>query len=323
MAVRHRPGYDAHRPGHGDLRAMFTVSGLAADALGPFLAEDFRRTFGPSEAALAEGLETAARLSMECIGLTDALYHNVEHTMLVTLVGRDIMRGRYLLKKTTPLDWVHVLIACLYHDIGYVRGILNGDRPPSFVADMKGNMVTLPKGASDVALTPYHVDRSKLFVLERLGGSGALLDAERIARAIEYTRFPPGAKPTRENEDGNLVRAADFIGQLGDPSYLRKAFALYCEFRETGVSEQLGYTSAADVIDRYPDFFWTSISPHLDLAMRYLGVTVDGRAWIARLDSNVLAAERGRTVLPHDTMATPPGPVVVQEVARPRRSRAR
>lgn len=280
---------------------MFTVSDLAADALGPFLADDFRRTFGNSEIPLAERIETAARLAMECIGITDAPYHNVEHTMMVTLCARDIMRGRYLLKHTTPADWVHVLIASLYHDIGYVRGILNDDRPPFYVATMEGTTVELPKGASDVWLTPYHVDRSKIFVLERLKESTAV-DAQRIAEAIECTRFPSQTdRPL--SEEGILVRAADLIGQLGDPSHLRKAFALFCEFREIGLDQKLGYTSAADVIERYPDFFWKSISPHLGLAMRYLSVTVDGRSWIARLDSNVFAAERGRTTINADQAA--------------------
>lgn len=275
---------------------MFTVSELAADALGPFLADDFRRIFGKSEAPLAEAIETAARLAMECIGITDAPYHNVEHTMMVTLCARDILRGRYLLKRTTAADWLHVLMSCLYHDIGFVRGILTDDRPPSYVTTMNGDRVELPKGASDVWLNPYHVDRSKRFVLERLGGSASVVDAERIAASIECTRFPSDLeRPV--SEEGALVRAADLIGQLGDPAYLRKAFALFCEFREIGVDKALGYTSAADVIERYPDFFWKTISPHLGLAIRYLSVTDNGRGWIARLDSNVFAAERGRTTL--------------------------
>jgi hypothetical protein len=278
---------------------MFTVSELAADALGPFLAEDFRRTFGRSEGPLAEGMETAARLALECIGLTDAPYHNVEHTMMVTMVARDIMRGRYLLKRTTPLDWVHVIISCLYHDIGYVRGVLNDDRPPSYVANLAGDMVELPRGATDAWLTPYHVDRSKIFVLERLSESGSFIDAQRIADAIECTRFPAVENPDIP-ECGSLTRAADLIGQLGDPAYLRKAFALFCEFREIGLDVKLGYTSPADVVDRYPDFFMKSIAPHIQLALRYLGVTAEGRAWIARLDSNVFAAEKGRTTLHAD-----------------------
>jgi hypothetical protein len=39
-----------------------------------------------------------------------------------------------------------------------------------------------------------------------------------------------------------LVRAADLIGQL----YLRKHTALFDEFRETGMSNKLGYNSVAD-----------------------------------------------------------------------------
>jgi hypothetical protein len=277
------------------MRRVFTVSELAADALGPFLANDFRRVFGNSEAPLAEAIETAARLAMECIGITDAPYHNVEHTMMVTLCARDILRGRYLLKRTTSAEWLQVLMACLYHDIGFVRGVLTDDRPPYYVATMSGDKVELPRGASDAWLNPYHVDRSKVFVLERLGGS-AMVDADRIAAAIECTRFPSDIE-VPATEEGALVRAADLIGQLGDPSYLRKAFALFCEFRETGVDKKLGYTSASDVVERYPDFFWKTISPHLGLALRYLSVTDNGRGWIARLDSNVLAAERGRTTL--------------------------
>jgi len=48
----------------------------------------------------------------------------VEHTFLVTLVGLDIMRGRSLSERIAPDEFNHVLIACLLHDIGYVRGIL-------------------------------------------------------------------------------------------------------------------------------------------------------------------------------------------------------
>ena len=47
----------------------------------------------------------------------------VEHTLLVTLVGRDILRGRILTERLEPDDYVHVIVGCLLHDIGYVRGI--------------------------------------------------------------------------------------------------------------------------------------------------------------------------------------------------------
>src|SRR5436190_22722627 len=65
----------------------------------------YERSFGSSHARLAELIPFAARLALECIGNSDALYHNVEHTMLVTLAGHEIFKGRALLKPSTPADY--------------------------------------------------------------------------------------------------------------------------------------------------------------------------------------------------------------------------
>ena len=61
----------------------------------------------------------------------------------------------------------------------------------------------------------YHVERSKLFVMDRIGKSH-LLDAARISRAIEFTRFPVLESDDQDDEEGLLARAANLIGQLGD-----------------------------------------------------------------------------------------------------------
>ena len=273
---------------------MITVPALAAEALGSFLSEDMKRRFGSSHARLTELIPSVARLALECIGNTDALYHNVEHTMLVTLVGHDIMKGRALLAPTLPGDYAHFIVACLMHDIGYVRGILKGDEADEFIIDAQGGKVRLPRGSSDAALTPYHVDRSKLFVLSRIETIDGL-DAARIARAIEYTRFPISVSADEKNEtedEGMLLRAADMIGQLGDPQYLRKTNALYHEFTEIGINAQYGYFTPADLIDGYSQFYWSRISPYVQAAMRYLNVTSSGRQWIANLNSNVFRSER-------------------------------
>jgi hypothetical protein len=269
---------------------MITIPELASEALGSHLAAHMGRRFGSTDAGLIEIVQSAARLATDCIGNSDALYHNVEHTMLVTLAGYDILKGRRLLKETNADDYAHVLVACLFHDIGYVRGILNGDSADAYVIDAEGNKTELGRGSSDAALMPYHVDRSKLFVMDRFA-KAKMLDATRIANAIESTRFPPSAHDSG-NEEGMLVRAADLIGQLGDPHYLRKANALYYEFEEVGMNKQLGYDSPADLTDQYPKFFWSSISPFIQSAIRYLNVTSLGRQWIANLYSNVLSAER-------------------------------
>jgi hypothetical protein len=213
--------------------------------------------------------------------------------MLVTLVGYDIMKGRALLTPTTPSDYSHLLVACMFHDIGYVRGILKGDGADGYVIDARGSKTEIPRGSSDASLLPYHVDRSKLFVMERLANH-EYLDAKRIARAIEFTRFPASTVEPDDNgnEEGSLVRAADLIGQLGDPQYLRKANALYYEFEEVGLNRQLGYESPADLTELYPQFYWKTVSPHIQSAIRYLNVTSSGRQWIANLYSNVFRAER-------------------------------
>ena len=275
---------------------MITIPELVAQALSSFLDVETRGRFGASHAALAEFLPYAAKLTLECIGNSDALYHNIEHSMLVTLVGHDILVGRALQRATTAGDYANFIMACLTHDIGYVRGIVHGDEDADFVADVTGRTVRLPTGASDAALAPYHVDRSKLFVAERLDGIEGL-DAARIARAIEYTRFPylpsqADELDDRHEEEGLLLRAADLIGQLGDPNYMRKANALFYEFEEIGMNTKLGYNTPADVIYKYPQFYWTHVAPQVQAAIRYLNVTSSGRQWIANLYSNVFRAER-------------------------------
>jgi hypothetical protein len=269
---------------------MMTLPELAAAALERFLSSYMRRRFGSSHTQLSEMLPAAARIALECIGNSDALYHNVEHTLLVTLAGHEILRGRALHSHMTAEDYVHVIMACLLHDIGYVRGLFKEDDSNGFVIDRGGRKICLPRGSSDASLMPYHVDRSKLYVINRIEGM-APLDKDRIARAIEGTRFPPLAGQ-QFDEEQSIVRAADLIGQLGDPNYIRKANALYHEFEEVGINRQLGYGSPADIVNRYPQFYWNSVAPHIQTEIRYLNMTSTGRQWIANLYANVFRAER-------------------------------
>jgi hypothetical protein len=54
---------------------MITIPELVAQALGSFLDVETKGRFGASHAALAEFLPYAAKLTLECIGNSDALYH--------------------------------------------------------------------------------------------------------------------------------------------------------------------------------------------------------------------------------------------------------
>ena len=277
---------------------MKTITAIAANKLGNFLTRDFRRIFGSACDDQAERIGSAARSTIECLAMSDALYHNYEHTLQVTMVGRDILHGMMVHQRLEAEDYGHLIAACLLHDIGYVRGALSGDTETEFIIDAEGTKITLPRGASDAALAPYHVDRSKLFAFERLE-KVPNIDAARIAEAIEMTRFPlpQDSGRTSESLEPKLVQAADFIGQLGDPLYSRKANALYWEFEEIGMNRQLGYSSPADIIEKYPSFFWNCVSMHLDDGIKYLNMTASGRQWIANLHHHILCAERAQRLM--------------------------
>jgi hypothetical protein len=271
---------------------MKTITAMVAKRLSNFITKDFREIFGSGHDDDAERLGALTRATVECLGRSDALYHNLEHTVLVTLVGRDILRGRLMCERLEPTDYTHLIVSCLLHDIGYIRGVLKDDGQSDYVADAKGNKVTLPRGASDAALSAYHVDRSKIFAFERLSKT-PIIDIDRIEVAIEATRFPVPAvrAPGASDLEPRLVQGADLIGQLGDPLYPRKANALFYEFEEVGTNRQLGYTSPADLIEKYPTFYWNSIEMHLSEANNYLALTASGRQWIANLHHHVMCAE--------------------------------
>ena len=130
-----------------------TITASAAKQLGKFLVKDFRKIFGPKYDEIAERLGSLARSTIECIGRSDALYHNLEHTFLVTLAGRDLLQGLSLSHRIEPDDYSHLISACLLHDIGYVRGALSGDTETEFVINEENRKIQLPRGASDTALT--------------------------------------------------------------------------------------------------------------------------------------------------------------------------
>ena len=274
---------------------MLNTTSLLADALAQNVSGTFRRIYGDREPLMASTLDEAARLVIERIGGSDALYHDCEHTVLVTLCVQDILRGRRMAQTVSPSDWGHMILAALNHDIGYIRGICAGDRDDKFVIDVAGNTVTLPRGASDAFLAPYHVERGKIKVRERFA-SVPFLDEERIAAAIELTRFPvpDDADHAETDTDAGLVRAGDLIGQLADPRYLCKLNALFQEFVEIGVYEKLGYSSPADMADLYPQFFWSKVERYIGDALRYLDMTMEGRLWTATLYSHIFAVEHNR-----------------------------
>lgn len=256
------------------------------------LHESYRQNYRMMEPQFANIIEWTGRLALENIANSDNLYHDVEHTILVTLVGQTILKGKHLSDGgVTPNDWLHFTMALLCHDIGYVRGVCRADNGTIYATGISDATVDIPDDYTDSILTPYHVDRSKLFVHERFGNQTLVdvVDADRIAALIERTRFPV---PDDDAHAGTadypgLLRAADFIGQLGDPNYLRKIPALYYEFEENGVNAQIGYKNPGHMRRAYTKFYWNVVVPYIGEAIHYLNVTQEGKQWVANLYAQV------------------------------------
>lgn len=260
------------------------------------LKEEYAKTY--HEAKNDEHGELIAwtgRLALENIANCDMLYHNVEHTIMVTMAGQQILRGRHISEgNVTAEDWLHFLVALVCHDIGYAREACRADTETHFATGIGDEMVEFEQGGTCASLTPYHVDRGKLFIHERFDGHD-WIDPEVVASYIEMTRFPvpDDAEHRKTDTYGGLVRAADLIGQLGDPNYLRKLPALYYEFEELGTNEKIGYTCPGDMRTNYAKFFWGGIHEYIKDGVKYLRITQEGHKWIANLSAHVFSIEHG------------------------------
>ncbi|MEO1137990.1 MAG: metal-dependent phosphohydrolase [Pseudomonadota bacterium] len=277
---------------------MFNPAAVLAADFGDHLAETYLKTFSEQKAQYADFLNHTARETLELIGASDAPYHNSEHTMMVTLVGQQIIQGKRKTSTVHPEDWLHYILALLIHDIGFVRGVCDGDTVNAVIINDAGERVCPPRGATDAHLAPYHVDRGKIYARHRFADSD-FIDPERIAQAIEYTRFPVPDDPAyaRDENEPALVRAADLIGQIADSYYLSKMSALYHEFLETGFAQELGFGSPMDLVEQFPNFFHQQVEPLIGSALEHLRQTSDGKELIAQLYGRVSQVSRRENML--------------------------
>jgi hypothetical protein len=143
-----------------------------------------------------ESLSPPIRTSLVLLGASrniansDAAYHDMNHTIMVTSVGQEILLGKHTSEGgVTPRDWLHFMISLLCHDIGYVRGVCRGDRNGHYICNEDGDLVPISAVATDASLTPYHVTRSKLFVRERFGKSLTHIVREKLRQTSNTRGF--------------------------------------------------------------------------------------------------------------------------------------
>jgi hypothetical protein len=272
---------------------MFNATEILINSFVQQLKAGYRKTYGNLKSDYADIIAWAGSMALENIANSDALYHDVEHTILVTLVGQEVLRGKHIREGgVLPEDWLHFMISLACHDIGYVRGVCRQDQGNLCATGIDRTQMALAPGATDAALTLYHVDRGKLFIEERFGGH-TLLNTEIIKRNIELTRFPVPAAEDHQDTCGypGLVRASDLIGQLSDPRYLKKITALFYEFEEIGINKVLNYKTPGDLRQNYPQFYWQTVHPYIQPALRFLNLTQQGQQITASLYANVFMVE--------------------------------
>jgi hypothetical protein len=282
---------------------MLNLQKLVIDRFVEELEYAYRQSYGDRMPLLGRTAAWCGKLALENIANSDALYHNLDHTVMVTMVGQAILQGKHLCEGgVSPQEWLHFTIALLCHDIGLVRGVCRQDNGHVIATGIGSETVVMRAGATDASLSVYHVDRSKLFVRERFNQPLFIeIDVDQICEYIEITRFPIPTEPKYQITDNyaGLVRAADFIGQLGDPNYLRKLPALFHELEEVEAGGKIAYESLEDMRNNYARFYWDVVNPYIQDALRYLRVTQEGKQWIANLHSHVFDIEhtyRGNAV---------------------------
>lgn len=261
-----------------------------------YISTEYQHIYSNQYLEYLESFIQIASQTLELIAGCDAPYHNLEHTVSVALVGQEIMAGKHGTGElVSPEEWLNYIISLLCHDVGYVKGACRQDQAADhrFSTGINNERITLPPTATGASLTPYHVDRGKLFILEHLSNYG-LINVEMIQKNIELTRFPvPKDTLHKDTLDfPGLTRSADLIGQLSDPCYLSKLPALFSEFEEIGSNKVLGYSNSQDLRTSYPQFYWNVVSLYIQHGIRYLELTQAGQAILENLYGNRSLVEK-------------------------------
>ena len=171
---------------------MFNPTEIVITAFIRELREMYDRNYGTLEPGFPGVISFVAQLALENIATSDAPYHDVNHTIMVTLVGQELRAGQAYQR-----GWRNAArLAVLHHIATYVT---TSAMCAEYAKAMKmaGMSPTWPeirlpyrKAPLMASLTPSHVVRSKLFIrTPDLGKSIIDPDIPQIERNIEHTRF--------------------------------------------------------------------------------------------------------------------------------------
>ena len=93
---------------------MFRPSDIIIDAFIERLRWAYTQIYSDGVPGHLDTIAQVARMALARMALSDALYHNLDHTLLVTMVGHDILRGQIVRDgQVESSDWVNFVCSLL------------------------------------------------------------------------------------------------------------------------------------------------------------------------------------------------------------------
>jgi hypothetical protein len=193
---------------------VFEPFAPAIDAFAKRLARNYREVFGKAEPDHAHLLRAVAKLALERIAATDALYHDALHTLAVAEVGQAVLRGRAMVEPVSRECWLHLTVATLLHDVGYLRGTCPGDGNGRYVVDAADLVGQLADPAYPRKPAALYREPRETGVAERLGyrDPADLASSTRGSSGARWSRtsgrrWPTWGGPRRGGVGGAALRA--------------------------------------------------------------------------------------------------------------------
>ena len=223
-------------------------------------------------------------------------YHNLDHTMAVSLALLRLIHGMFEEKNITftPETIECGVIAAFFHDAGLIQRS----------SDHEGT------GAK---YTKFHEERSILFVQEYLGSVGRSEKMSiRCAQMIRCTKLSNTPSQLDFESDeiklmGYVLGTADIVAQMADRLYLERLPLLLDELREGGIP---GYDSTIDIYHQTVTFFKKVIRHRLYIefdgiveTMRYHFIerwNIDQNLYVSAIENNINYIEYLNKTCPKD-----------------------
>ncbi len=182
-------------------------------------------------------------------------YHNLEHTIMVTLAAARLIHGSMAGGfEFTPDQVLLGLLGALFHDAGLIQTLQD-------------------KHGTGAKYTIGHEKRSIFFMRQNLGDRQftreQMDDCARLIKCTNLDMHPANIDfNTQEIEVlGKIVGSADLLAQMADRMYLEKLILLFKEFEEAGIPD---FDSEIELLEKTEGFYQNVAQNRLSKAFDHI-----------------------------------------------------